>query len=42
VAQDEDLEVVGGVAAGQQDEQANRSPQGQVGKSWQHRGAFRG
>jgi hypothetical protein len=38
VAQDEDLQVLGGIAAGEQDEQLDGAAQGQVGESRQHAG----
>jgi hypothetical protein len=38
VAEDEDLEVLGGVAAGDEGEQLDGAAQREVGKSWQHRG----
>jgi hypothetical protein len=37
VAQDKDLEVLGGVAAGELGEELDGAAQRQVGKSWQHR-----
>jgi hypothetical protein len=42
MAQDEDLKVLGGVAAGELDEELDGAAQRQVGKSWQHRGGLRG
>ena len=38
VAQDEELQVLGGVAAGEQGEQLDGAAQGQVGESRQHEG----
>jgi hypothetical protein len=38
VAQDKDLQVLGGVAAGEQGEQLDGAAQGQVGESRQHPG----
>jgi hypothetical protein len=38
VAQDEDLQVLGGVAAGEQGEQLDGAAQGQAGESRQHPG----
>jgi len=37
VAEHHDLEVLGGLAVGQQHEQLDRAAQRQVAKSWQHR-----
>jgi hypothetical protein len=34
VAQDEDLEILGGIAAGEEDEQLDGAAQRQVGESW--------
>ena len=42
VAEHQDLQVLGGLAAGQQHEQLDRAAERQVGKSWQHRGGLRG
>jgi hypothetical protein len=42
VAQDKDLKVLGGVAAGELGEELDGAAQRQVGKSWQHRGGLRG
>jgi hypothetical protein len=39
VAQDEDLQILGGVAADQQDEALDGAAQRQVSESWQHVGA---
>jgi hypothetical protein len=39
VTQDKDLEVLGGVTAAELGEELDGAAQGQVGKSWQHRGA---
>jgi len=39
VTQDKDLEVLGGVAAGELGEELDGAARGQVGRSWQHRGA---
>jgi hypothetical protein len=39
VAQEQDLEVLGGVTAGELGEELDGAAQRQVGKSWQHRGA---
>jgi hypothetical protein len=36
VAQDEDLKVLGGIAAGEEGEQLDGAAQRWVGKSWQH------
>jgi hypothetical protein len=36
MAQDEDLEVLGGIAAGEEGEQLDGAAQRQVGESWQH------
>jgi hypothetical protein len=38
VRQDKDLEILGGVAAGEQGEQLDGAAQGQVGESRQHEG----
>jgi Integrase core domain len=37
VAQDEDLKILGGIAAGKEGEQLDGAEQRQVGESWQHR-----
>src|SRR5215213_4889252 len=39
VAQNEDLQILGGVATGQLDKQLDGAAQRQVGESWQHLGA---
>jgi hypothetical protein len=39
VTQDKDLEVLGGVTAAELGEELDGAAQGQVGRSWQHRGA---
>jgi hypothetical protein len=39
VTQDKDLEVLGGVTAAELGEELDAAAQGQVGRSWQHRGA---
>jgi hypothetical protein len=39
VRQDKDLEVHGGVTAAELGEELDGAAQGQVGRSWQHRGA---
>ncbi len=36
VAQDEDLQILGGVATGEQGEELDGAAQRQVGESWQH------
>jgi hypothetical protein len=36
VAQDEDLKLLGGIAAGEEGEQLDGAAQRQVGESWQH------
>jgi hypothetical protein len=38
LAQDEDLQVLGGVAMGEQGEELDGAAQRQVGESWQHLG----
>ena len=38
VTQDKDLEVLGGVTAAELGEESDGAAQGQVGRSWQHRG----
>ena len=42
VAQNEDLKILGGIAAGEEGEQLDGLAQRQVGKSWQHWGGLRG
>jgi hypothetical protein len=41
VAQDEDLKILAGIAAGEEEEQLDGPAQRQVGKSWQHWGGLR-
>jgi hypothetical protein len=41
VAQNEDLKLLGGIAAGEEGEQLGGAAQRQVGKSWQHWGGLR-
>jgi hypothetical protein len=42
MAQDKDLKILGGVAAGELGQELYGAAQRQVGKSWQHRGGLRG
>lgn len=42
MAQDQDLEVLGGAAASELGEELDGAAHGQVGESWQHRGGLRG
>jgi hypothetical protein len=42
MVQDKDLQILGGVAAGELGEELDGAAQRQVGKSWQHRGGLRG
>jgi hypothetical protein len=39
VTQNQDLQILGGVATGQLDKQLDGAAQRQVGESWQHLGA---
>ena len=39
MTQDKDLEVLGGVTGGELGEELDGAAHGQVGRSWQHRGA---
>jgi hypothetical protein len=42
MAQDKDLKILGGIAAGELGEELDGAAQRQVRESWQHRGGLRG